>query len=53
MAELQRASLVLNTTLILGVVSHPTPVSAIAGTKCTKVGTTKTVKGVSYPEVHL
>lgn len=48
MRKHQRASLVLSTTLILGLMGPPTLASAIAGTKCIKAGTTKTVKGISY-----
>jgi M6 family metalloprotease-like protein len=48
MRKFQRASLVLSTTLILGLISPPTLASVIVGTKCTKVGSTKTVKGISY-----
>jgi M6 family metalloprotease-like protein len=48
MRKLKRASLVLSASLILGLIGPPTLASAIAGTKCTKVGSTKTVKGISY-----
>jgi|LauGreSBDMM110SN_4_FD.fasta_scaffold20712_2 M6 family metalloprotease-like protein len=48
MRKFQKASLLLSTTLILCLISPPTPASAIAGTKCVKVGNTKTVKGISY-----
>ena len=48
MRKLQRASLVLSATLTLCLIGPPTLASAIVGTKCTKVGSTKTVKGISY-----
>ena len=48
MAELKRASLVLTAALLMGLIGPPTITSAIAGTKCVKVGSTKSVKGITY-----
>jgi len=46
--KFKAASSVLMATLFLSAFSVPSQAATIAGTKCTKVGTTKTTGGVKY-----